>query len=137
MERTKPVKGGGGTTTIKCHLCQAEWKGIYTRVKAHFMNIPKKGVDACPGDPEDPTKLLSIQMEQHRADGKVGKQISRTSHVVDKDNDDSSEDEMPSKDEIRLGDEAIPSKTSKSNVTANKRPKILGGIYHMFDLKGR
>ena len=76
-------------------------------------------------------------MEQHRADGKVGKQISRTSHVVDKDNDDSNEDEMPSEHEVRLGDEDIPSKTSKRNVTANKRPKILGGIYDMFDLKGR
>ena len=53
------------------------------------MNIPKKGVDACLRDPKDPTKLLSIQMEQHRADGKVGKQISWTSRVVDKDNDDS------------------------------------------------
>ena len=83
------MKGGGGTAGIKCHLCQDEWKGIYTQVKAHFMNIPKKGVDACPGDPEDPTKLLSIQMEQHRVDGKVGKKISRTSRVVDKDNDDS------------------------------------------------
>ena len=73
MERTKPVKGGGGTSTIKCLLCQVEWKGSYTRVKAHFMNIPKKGVDACPGDPEDPNKLPSIRMEQPRVDGKVGK----------------------------------------------------------------
>ena len=74
------------------------------------MNIPMKGDDTCPRDPEDPTKLLSIQMEQHRADGKVGKQISQTSRVVDKDNDDSNEDEMPSEDEVRLGDEDIPSK---------------------------
>ena len=101
------------------------------------MNIPKKGVDACPGDPEDPNKLPSIQMEQTRVDGKVGKQISWTSCVVDKDNDDFNEDVMPSEDEVRLGDEDIPSKASKSNVTSNKRPKILGGIYHMFDLKGR
>ena len=49
-------------------------------------------------------------MEQHRVDGKVGKKISRTSRVVDKDNDDSNEDEMPSEDEVRLGDEDIPSK---------------------------
>ena len=44
---------------------------------------------------------------------------------------------MPSEDEVHLGDENIPLKVSKSNVTANKRPKILGGIYDMFDLKGR
>ena len=44
---------------------------------------------------------------------------------------------MPSKDKVRLRDEDISSKASKSNVTANKRPKILGGIYDMFDLKGR
>ena len=36
-----------------------------------------------------------------------------------------------------VGDEDISSKASKSNVIANKRPKILGGIYDMFDLKGR
>ena len=101
------------------------------------MNIPKKGVDACLRDPEDPTKLLSIQMKQHRVDGKIGKQISQTSRVVDKDNDDSNEEKMPSKDEVRLGDEDIPSKASKHNVRANKRPKILGGIYDMFDLKRR
>ena len=140
VDRTKPPKGAGGTATIKCHLCQAEWKGSYTRVKAHFMNIAKKGVDACPGDPDDPTRLPTVQREQQRADGvgKAHKQSSRPSRVVGSDNDESNEDEVPSDDQVH-GDEHVPSKASKtrSNVTSNKRNKMCGGIHDMFDVKGR
>ena len=88
------------------------------------MNIPKKGFDACPGDPKDPSKLPSIQMEQQRADGKEEKEISWTSRVVDKDNADSNEDEMPSEAEVRLGDEDIPFKKKSCYCKINTVPSL-------------
>ncbi|GLJ46784.1 hypothetical protein SUGI_0986690 [Cryptomeria japonica] len=45
-------KGTGGTVTIKYKLCPMAWQGIYTRVKAHFLQIPRKGVDPCTNDGE-------------------------------------------------------------------------------------
>ena len=87
VDRQKPPKGSGGTATIKCNLCKLEWKGSYTRVKAHFMKIPRKGVDPCTGDPDDANRLPSAQREQQKADGKAGKAISRPYHNVDENND--------------------------------------------------
>ena len=62
VERKK-TKAAGGTTIIKCNFCKAEWKGTYARVKAHFMQIPRMGVELCDGDSEDANKLLNAQME--------------------------------------------------------------------------
>eukprot|EP00253_Pinus_taeda_P035891 PITA_35891 len=138
VDRQKPPKGAGGTATIKCTLCQLEWKGSYTRVKAHFMQIARKGVDACTGDPNDPTRLPSAQKEQQKADGKASKEISRPSHNVTE-NDDSNEEELPFDDEVETGDEhvSVSTRASKSTTTqAHKKPK-LGGLYDMFDVKGR
>ena len=46
-------------------------------------------------------------------------------------------DENPSEDEVQFGDENVPSKASKSTTTqACKKPK-LGGLFDMFDVKGR
>lgn len=140
MEKTKQTKDTGGTVTIKCNFCKAEWKGTYTRVKAHFMQIPRMGVELCNGDPEDTSKLLNAQMEQRRAEGRAGKEITRPSRKSRDDVDDDSievGDEYPSEDEVQFGDENVPSKASKSTTTqARKKPK-LGGLGDMFDVKGR
>jgi len=140
VEKTKQTKDTGGTVTIKCNFCKAEWKGTYTRVKAHFMQIPRMGVELCNGDPEDTSKLLNAQMEQRRAEGRAGKEITRPSHKSRDDVDDDSievGDEYPSEDEVQFGDENVPSKASKSTTTqARKKPK-LGGLGDMFDVKGR
>ena len=99
VDRTKV--GSGGTALIKCHFYQAEWKGTYTRVKAHFMKIPKMGVHVCTGDPKDASRLTNAQIEQRRAEGKAGKEVSRPCHKpkdsVDDDGD-SDEDFNPSED---------------------------------------
>ena len=138
VDRQKPPKGAGGTTTIKCTLCQLEWKGSYTRVKAHFMQIPRKGVDACTGDPNEPTRLPSAQREQQNADGKASKEISRPSHNVTE-NDDSNEEELPFDDEDETGEEYVSVSSRASKITTNQTRKKakLGGLYDMFDVKGR
>ena len=59
------------------------------------MNIQRMGVETYTGDLEDPPRLASAQKEQHRADGKAGKAISRP-HVSA---DETDEDEMPLDDE--------------------------------------
>ena len=53
------------------------------------------GVEACIGDPKDPSRIPSAQKEQHRAEGKEDKEISRPHVSVDETNG----DEMPSDDE--------------------------------------
>lgn len=37
----------GGTTTITYKLCGTSWQCPYMRVRAHFLHIPRKGVDPC------------------------------------------------------------------------------------------
>ena len=140
VDRTK--LGSGGTTLIKCHFCQVEWKGTYTRVKAHFMKIPKMGVDVCTGDPKDANRLTTTQLEQRRAEGKAGKEVSRPCHnpkySVDVDNDgDSDEDFNPSEDEVQFGDENVPSRASKSTTSQAHKKQKVGGLFDMFDVKGR
>ena len=76
------------------------------RVKAYFINTSRKGVEGCYGDPEDLTRLLSVQREQQRADCKAGKSISSPCHNVN-DNDDSNDEEMPSDCEPQFGDESM------------------------------
>ena len=105
------------------------------------MQIPRMGVKLCNGDSEDANKLPNAQMEQRKAEGKSGKEISRPCRArnphanLDESND--SSDENPSKDEVQFGDENVPSKASKSTTTqAHKKPK-LGGHCDMFDVKGR
>ena len=140
VDRTK--LGSGGTTLIKCHFCQAEWKGTYTRVKVHFMKIPKMGVDVCTRDPEDANRLTTAQIEQQRAEGKAGKEVSRPCHnpkySVDVDDDgDSDEDFNPSEDEVQFGDENVPSRASKSTTSQAHKKQKVGGLFDMFDVKGR
>ena len=69
--------------------------------------------EACTGDPEDPLRLPIVQKEQHRAEGKVGKAISRPpTHASE---DETYDDKMPSDDdEVKLGDEHVPSLSSKT-----------------------
>ena len=52
-------------------------------------------------------------------------------------NDEPSEEENPSNDEVHFRDENVPSKASKDNTTSShKRPRT-GKIYDMFDVKGK
>ena len=99
------------------------------------MQIPRKGVDACTGDRNDPTRLPSAQRKQQMVDGKAGKAISKPCLNVDE-NDDSNEEELPSNDEVQVGD--VSYRASKITVTRQprKKPK-LGGLYDMFEVKGR
>ena len=39
-------------------LCHAHWKDNYANIRAHFMKIPKKGVELCIGTTD---KLLSTK----------------------------------------------------------------------------
>lgn len=94
------------------------------------------GVDACTRDPNDPTRLPSAQREQQRDDGKASKEISKPCRNVDED-DDSNEEELSSDDEVQFGDEHVPSRGPKITTShAHKKPKV-GGLYDMFDVKGR
>ncbi len=86
------------------------------------------GVDLCSGDPSDADRLTSIQIEQQRADGKAGKEISRPSRNP-KDSvgaDEKTDDDFsPSEDEVQVGDDHVPSKTSKSTTTQSRKNKKL------------
>jgi hypothetical protein len=132
--------GSGGTSQIKCLFCQAEWKGTYTRVKSHFIKIPKMGVDVCIGDPEDANRLTTTQIEQRRVEGKACKEVSTPCHnpkySVDDDGD-SNEDFNPFEDEVQFGDENVPSRASKSTTSQAHKKQKVGGLFDMFDAKGR
>ena len=104
------------------------------------MQIPKMGVDICTGDSEDANTLTTAQSEQRRAEGKAGKEISRPYHnpkdSVDE-NGDSDEDFNPSEDEVQFGDENVPSRASKSTTSQAHKKQKVGGLFDMFDVKGR
>ena len=38
----------GGNTYFKCNYCGVVYLGSYSRVKAHLLKIPNKGIKACP-----------------------------------------------------------------------------------------
>ena len=38
----------GGNTHFKCNYCGVVFLGSYSRVKAHLLKIPNKGIKACP-----------------------------------------------------------------------------------------
>ena len=38
----------GGHTHFKCNYCGVVFLGSYSRVKAHLLKIPNKGIKACP-----------------------------------------------------------------------------------------
>ena len=38
----------GGNTHFKCNYCGVVYLGSYSRVKAHLLKIPNKGIKACP-----------------------------------------------------------------------------------------
>ncbi|GLJ48356.1 hypothetical protein SUGI_1020870 [Cryptomeria japonica] len=68
-------KGSGVTATITCKLCQMPWQGTYTRVRAHFLHISRKGVDCYPNEIEQ----YDAVRDQERADGKVANMSSHAS----------------------------------------------------------
>ena len=56
--------------------------------------------------PEDLDRLANVQREQQRDDENASKAISRPCCNV-RDDDESSEDRIPSKDEVEYGDETV------------------------------
>ena len=38
----------GGNTYFKCNYCGVVFMGSYSRVKAHLLKIPNKGIKPCP-----------------------------------------------------------------------------------------
>ena len=71
------------------------------------------------------------------ADGKAGKAISRPCLNVDE-KDDSNEEELPSNDddgEVQVDD--VSSRASKITTSQPRKKPKLGGLYDMFDVKGR
>lgn len=98
------------------------------------------GVDVYTRNPEDASRLTNAQIQQRRAEGKAGKEVSRPCHNpkdnVDDDGD-SNEDFNPSEDEVQFGDENVPSRASRSTTSQARKKQKLGGLVDMFDVKGR
>ena len=75
VDHVKGSKGSGGTATISCKLCPMSWQGTYTRVRAHFLHLPGKGVDPCINEVE----RYEAVRDQERVDGKVSNMSSHAS----------------------------------------------------------
>ena len=93
----------GGNRNQMCMLCCAHWKDNYAKIRAHFMKIPKNGVEFCIG-PTD--KLLSTKGTR-----KDWRFRAKEENPVSKDN--SKGEPMPF-DAKDFGDEHVHSKSSKS-----------------------
>eukprot|EP01018_Ginkgo_biloba_P029508 Gb_13881 [translate_table: standard] len=76
-ERTKSAKGAGGTSVIKCLLCNHKpFVGSYRRVKNHLLKIFGGGVGPCGCDEEQRKKMMN---EQRIADGHPAQSPTPTS----------------------------------------------------------
>ena len=49
----------GGNTHFMCNYCGVVYLGSYSRVKAHLLKIPNKGIKACPN--VTPSHRLEMQ----------------------------------------------------------------------------
>ncbi|XP_059659219.1 uncharacterized protein LOC132306039 [Cornus florida] len=48
VTQLEKIGGGGGNFLFKCHFCNNEFKGSYTRVKAHLLQNTGMGIRICP-----------------------------------------------------------------------------------------
>eukprot|EP00253_Pinus_taeda_P002226 PITA_02226 len=80
---------GGGSLAWVCSECQKEFKGSYTRVKAHFLGLKNNGIRICSGPPKEngkdgnglsKVKIAKYQREQEEADAKAN-EANPASHL--------------------------------------------------------
>ena len=60
---------GGGNYMVNCSLCDFEFNGSYTRVRAHLLKIKGEGVRVCPK--VNPTKLVELKRLNNEATLKI------------------------------------------------------------------
>jgi len=60
---------GGGNYMVNCTLCDFEFNGSYTRVRAHLLKIKGEGVRVCPK--VNPTKLAELKRLDNEATLKI------------------------------------------------------------------
>ncbi|WOL17402.1 hypothetical protein Cni_G26194 [Canna indica] len=41
------TSGGGGNVRWQCNFCHERKQGTYTRVRAHLLKLPNKGIESC------------------------------------------------------------------------------------------
>jgi len=60
---------GGGNYMVNCTLCDFEFNGFYTRVRAHLLKIKGEGVRVCPK--VNPSKLDELKRLDNEATLKI------------------------------------------------------------------
>ncbi|XP_050379561.1 uncharacterized protein LOC126796890 [Argentina anserina] len=51
------ARAGGGNVTFTCSFCEKRFNGSHSRVEAHFLKIPRKGIKPC-------TKVTQAKMQE-------------------------------------------------------------------------